>query len=87
MSATASAIQALQHDEKLVFCPCHLIRYAVGVYNREAGTLEVVPAQGGRVCRIETRLHALDYEPKTHEIQEQEQQDKSTEGRRAQAKR
>lgn len=38
--------------------PC---QYAVGVYDRESGKLQLVPLQNGRVLRMEARLHGLDY--------------------------
>ncbi|KAG1677241.1 hypothetical protein FOA52_013440 [Chlamydomonas sp. UWO 241] len=40
--------------------PCS---YAVGVYDKETGKLQVIPINGGRVCRMEARVRGLDYGP------------------------
>lgn len=40
-----------------------LCSYAVGVYNRETGVLEVMPVAGGRLLRMEPRLPGLSYKP------------------------
>ena len=36
-------------------------RYAVGVYDRSTGKLQLLPVQGSKVLRMEARLHGLDY--------------------------
>lgn len=40
--------------------PC---MYALGVYDKASGRLQLAPVAGGRVLRLEPRLHALKYEP------------------------
>ncbi|CAG9466147.1 unnamed protein product [Pedinophyceae sp. YPF-701] len=38
--------------------PCN---YAIGLYDRAAGTLTLAPAEGGDVLRCEARVHGVDY--------------------------
>lgn len=38
--------------------PCN---YAMGLYNKTTGLLQLVPIQAGRVIRMDVRLHGLDY--------------------------
>ena len=39
-------------------------RYALGLFSRGAARLEVMPAEGGKVLRMEPRVHGESYEPR-----------------------
>ena len=42
----------------------------MGVYDRASKKLQVMPIQGGRVCRLEPKLHSLDYGQAAYEAQD-----------------
>lgn len=40
--------------------PCN---YAVGLYDKATGSIQLLPIQGGKVARMDVRLHGLEYGP------------------------
>lgn len=62
-------------DESSNHQPCS---YAVGVYDRASGRLQLAPLGGTRIMRMEPRVHGLEYNaPLPSQPAEGEEDDKS----------
>lgn len=58
MQSNVDYVGTSRGEEYTGLQPCS---YALGVYDKETGALQLAPLGGGRVLRLEPRVHGLQY--------------------------